>query len=168
MKSMFQKRYDRYLERIGTQSLAEYFDIQTKPGQTLHFDCRKHQEPYANILRFIVHFQSQNPCPTLDIPDDLQRMIDSYNHNYIRITLHIEFPESYPFKPQIWHLVDVEHNLCISYNLREYYDRITKNHNEQYAAICWSPAIDIQHDILYFIERIHHFDYVLEIEKANP
>ena len=160
MEPAFEKRYARYLERIGSANLKEYFQIDTKPNQTLHMDCRKRQES-NNELRFTVRFQKQNFCPTLDLPDDLQRIIQDYNHNYVGITVHIEFPVTYPFKPPTWYLIDVEHNLPISLHLRDYYDTIVQNHNTQYWND-WSPAIDIEQDILYFVQRINHFDYILD------
>ena len=165
MEPAFEKRYARYLERIGTATLKEYFQIGAKPEQTLHMECRKRQES-NNELQFTVRFQKQNPCPTLDLPDDLLRIIQDYNQKYVRITIHIEFPVTYPFKPPTWHLIDVQHNLPISFHLRDYYDTIVQNHNEQYLND-WSPAIDIDHDILIFFQRINYFDYILD-EAHEP
>jgi hypothetical protein len=46
-------------------------------------------------------------------------------------------------------------------DLTEYYKEIIQKHNEQYQHY-WSPATDIEQDILDFLRKINHFDVLLE------
>jgi hypothetical protein len=56
----------------------------------------------------------------------------------------------------------VKHSLKI--NLYEYYKYIVDSHNE-IMKHSWSPAIKIDVDILYFILKINHFEYLFNYEE---
>ena len=84
-----------------------------------------------------------------------------YKFDYIKICIKINYNEDYPFKHPNWNLIHVKHNLDLSINLENYYKEIVQYHNSLNKKN-WSPAIDIHIDILDFIQKINHFDYMMD------
>ena len=98
-----------------------------------------------------------------NLPLDINSLIASYyTPNYIHLKIQITSPEDYPFNPPIWKIMGVKHSLKI--NLYEYYKYIVDSHNE-IMKHSWSPAIKIDVDILYFILKINHFEYLFNYEE---
>jgi len=114
------------------------------------------------------------------------------SHEYIQLTFKIIFPVDYPFAPPTWSLEEEKNNLSFSAlnhtTIRDYFQELTNVHNEQYRRnseeinfteeelskmsdfhrkrtvdyYYWSPAFTIEKDILCFINRINHFQYILQ------
>ena len=98
-----------------------------------------------------------------NLPLDINSLIASYyTPNYIHLKIQITSPEDYPFNPPIWKIMSVKHSLKI--NLYEYYKYIVDSHNK-IMNHSWSPAIKIDVDILYFIAKINHFEYLFNYEE---
>ena len=98
-----------------------------------------------------------------NLPLDINSLIASYyTPNYIHLKIQITSPEYYPFNPPIWKIIDVKHSLKM--NLYEYYKYIVDSHNE-IMKDSWNPAIKIEVDILYFISKINHFEYLFNYEE---
>jgi len=111
---------------------------------------------------------------------------------YIDLSFMIKFPSDYPFSPPTWSLMKETNNVSFSalnnVTIRDYFQELATIHNEQYKrdAECneydkekislmndlhrkrmvdyyyWSPAITIEKDVLSFIKRINHFNYILQ------
>lgn len=95
------------------------------------------------------------------LPPELSSVIHSYTTGRLSITASILYTSEYPFRPPIWSLIDVKHNtINTSLNLKDYYSYLIDNHNEQYSND-WSPAINYDIDILDFIQKINHFEYIV-------
>ena len=95
------------------------------------------------------------------LPKEINKIIASYIPSYIEINTIIHYLEHYPFNPPTWNLTSVIDKSSSSINLQEYYQYIVNCHNHQYQ-LSWSPAIWIEHDILNFIERINHFEQIID------
>ena len=95
------------------------------------------------------------------MPINIISIIASYSYSFISIETRIYFPNNYPFDPPIWRLVNVKTNINTSIDLRSYYKYIVNNHNKQYKKY-YSPAISIDIDLLDFIQKINHFEYLIE------
>lgn len=110
-----------------------------------------------------VSFTYKKSFPFIDfkaLPLEISDLVHSYISGYICIKANILYTTEYPFKQPIWKLVDVEHNVSTHINLKDYYEYLIKKHNEQYL-IDWSPAINFDTDILDFIQKINHFEYIV-------
>ena len=152
----FQRKYKTFKENVKTSTLEEYFGIPKNPKCSLQFG-------FSNIddeMIFTIACIQQNPCPPLDLPLDICNVIDTYNKNYLYITISILYHDSYPFRAPKWSLQDVRHNLTIPLDLTNYYTYVIENHNEQYCYE-WSAATGIEADILNFIQKISHFEYIV-------
>jgi len=115
----------------------------------------------TNLLE--VSFTYKKLFPFIDfraLPLEISDLIHSYTSGYICIKANILYTSEYPFRQPIWKLIDVEHNVSSYINLKEYYEYLIKKHNEQYL-IDWSPAINFNTDILDFIQKINHFEYIV-------
>lgn len=98
-----------------------------------------------------------------NLPLDINSLIASYyTPNYIHLKIQITSPEDYPFNPPIWKIMGVKHSLKM--NLYEYYKYIVDSHHKIMKRN-WSPAIKIEADILYFITKINHFEYLFNYEE---
>jgi len=95
------------------------------------------------------------------LPMDIICNISSYLNCYLTIKTKIVYPPDYPFVAPQWSLVCVQHNMVSRLNLKEYYEYLVETHNNQYQ-VDWSPSIHVDKDILDFIRRINHFDYLIE------
>lgn len=91
------------------------------------------------------------------LPIELSNIIAEYNTYFVNLEIKITFPDSYPFCPPIWSLQEAKYNVSIP---DDYYANIIENHNHHYE-YDWSPAISIEKDILYFIQKINHFEYII-------
>jgi hypothetical protein len=96
------------------------------------------------------------------IPNEINEIIASYyNIDIIYLQIKIVLTPMYPFHPPEWLLLAVKNNFHHSMNLHEYYQYIVDNHNQQYTHY-WSPASDIEKDVVDFIRKINHFDLLFD------
>ena len=121
----------------------------------------------------------------------LQKIYSYVSHEYIHLSFMVIFTNEYPFVPPIWSLMDEKNNISSSIlytnntTFRDYFQKLTQNHNERYQSILsehgeyslvnmsenqrrrilnhyhWSPAISIEKDVLCFLMRINHFEYLV-------
>ena len=145
------------------KSLENYYKT-----SNLFFNLVINNEKPIPELEFIVNFKSKQLCYNFPkLPINIISIIASYSYSFISIETRIYFPNNYPFDPPIWRLVNVKTNINTSIDLRSYYKYIVNNHNEIYKykkknKYNYSPAITIDADLLYFIQRINHFEYITE------
>ena len=90
------------------------------------------------------------------------RMFSLSYGDVLKLDCTITYPETYPFCPPVWTLLKIIIKEDIqSIDLKEYYENIVSNHNIQYA-FNWSPLIRLEKDILDFIQKINHFEYIFD------
>ena len=166
MQTYREIRFSRFIERFKDTSIEDYFDINLNNNdneEKVNFCFSVSQ----NTILFEVYFSKNiNKIYNIfELPDEINREIwNYYNSDYLIIKMKISYSEEYPFKPPIWDFVHVKHNIDIPIDLINYYTNIIYFHNSINKKR-WSPAIDIHQDILDFIQKINHFDYMLKREN---
>jgi hypothetical protein len=154
MNLSMNNRFKRFENLYQTQPLVKYFGLKHK------YDVFKivPQKTDINKLTLNIQVVKNHHHDFNYLPSDISNLISEYLPEYISICVEITFPYDYPFKPPIYTLVSTKSNLPIP--IDSYYANIVDNHNLQYKRE-WTPAMDIEKDILYFICRINHFEYLL-------
>ena len=157
--SITKRRIARFLNTFQNISLEKYFGIVNK--NKLVFNIFHHE----NEILLFIKFRAPYKCyDIVELPIDISRLIASYNEHFINIQIKISFPHDYPFTEPTWILLDVEDNIVSTINLFEYFTYMVDNHNNQYKRdFNWSPIIEVEKDVLEFIQKINHFDYILEL-----
>lgn len=153
-------------------SLEKYFGITNENGiefktktniQTLDGVNDNNEFNQFEINLDIIIINNNKIYKFNNIPLEINSLIASYyTPNYIHIKIQIKSAEDYPFNPPIWKIMDVKHSLKM--NLYEYYKYIVYMHNK-IMTHSWSPAIKPYVDILYFIAKINHFEYLFNYEE---
>jgi len=158
MSNILNKRYSHFTEKIQNNSIENYFGIKNDQGQKLKVELSRTEE-----RKFVLHVKYIKKCDTFNfnLPIEIINTISSYGNHYIDLTMEISFPTCYPFQGPTWRVIQIQHNIQHSLDLTKYYKYVTRNHNKQYNDY-WSPAVDIEKDILDFIRKINHFDYLFE------
>ena len=150
-------RYNTFISHLNNSSIEDYFGIINQPNKNLKFTTKREGEDIYFEISFLKSYN-------IDInmfPKEINNIISSYASDFINIRLKIQHLDCYPFKAPLWSLLDVLYNIKLPLNLNDYYNYIVKNHNDKYNSD-WSPAISIEKDILEFIQKINHFDTLLE------
>jgi hypothetical protein len=109
----------------------------------------------------IYFFKSENIYNFNNLPIEIIREIQEYGKHFIDMEIDIYFPNKYPFIRPLWCLKNIIHNIKLEQpiNIKNYYYNIINNHNNQNKKY-WSPANEIEKDILGFIIKINHFEYL--------
>jgi ubiquitin-protein ligase len=161
MSTFLQTRIDRFINKFQDISIQDYFEIKgNDSSETITFDYKVKDNM---IILEIKYSKNINKIYNIgELPDVINKEIfNYYNKSYINLVIHIFFGSNYPFSPPYWLLYDIKNNINISIDLNNYYCDILLYHNcLNYKQ--WSPAIDIHTDILDFIQKINHFDYMLD------
>jgi hypothetical protein len=157
MNGILERRFQRF-EQENNSNLKEYFGIIDTPQRIVNINATHNNE----AVICTVSFKEVNKMINIRcLPMDIICKISSYLNCYLTIKTKIIYPQDYPFEPPQWSLVCVKHNIESRMNLKEYYEYLVETHNNKYS-IDWSPAIHIDIDILDFISKINHFDYLIE------
>jgi len=168
---MASNRIQRFEQQFGKVDMSQFYQLH-KGLETVHIDKTVHPE-------FIVLcIQYKKSCPSLefDLPIEMNEKIREYLIYDIEIQLKIKYSPSYPFSPPVWFLQHVKHNLSTDVSLLDYYSYKVNQHNQsytsyllhlgsvssQYEAYGWNPAISVEGDILSFLQKIYHFDEVVD------
>jgi len=151
-------RTTRFEQICHTKMLEDYYGIQNTATRKLKIN---HVLTQPNKIILNICFENARYYDFINLPQEISRIISEYVPTVIKIRVEIAFPNNYPFKQSIYSFMNVEHNLSNSpVNLEEYYKYVVDNHNAQYRHY-WSPAIEIDKDILDFVRKINHFDYLV-------
>jgi hypothetical protein len=135
------------MEKLSPSNpIQKYFNIR---DANLNFSLDLNQ----NNLFFTISYVEKISYDLTDLPNDMSNVIMSYLNSNMFIKLQITFPEAYPFEPPSWRLISVENGLNQSVNLDAYFQDIVNIQNCQNSSN-WSPAIDIEKEILGFIIKI--------------
>lgn len=169
--SLFDRRYNLFQKILGNTKIENYFGISTANENKSKLMVTFERQGNTNLCFLnIRYFTKLEPFNISGLPLSVCSHILSYASNTIQLKFKIMFPSTYPFTPPIWKLEEEQDTMSLSpeYNLRKYYDDIAIQHNEGYLRKTrvdelnretnWSPAIGIDSDILYFLEKINHFD----------
>ena len=148
--------YEIQQKRNTSQSLVKYF------GLKHNYDVFEivPQKTDTNKLTLNIQVVKKHYHDFKYLPSDISNFISEYLPEYIYICVEITFPSEYPFKPPIYTLLSTKYNIKLPISIDRYYATIVDNHNLQYKRE-WTAAMDIEKDILYFICRINHFEYLL-------
>jgi len=147
-------RFNRF-ETICKQPLDQYFGLQHNYNK---FDIVPKRTD-INKLELLIHVEKKYYYDFDSLPTDISCVISEYLTKFIYICVEITFPPDYPFNQPQYKLLYTKHNLSHYINIENYYKCIVINHNLQYTRD-WSPAIEIVKDILDFIQKINHFEYL--------
>ena len=181
MNSVFNKRFQRLKTRNITPSntispnvfcnrskivisnIQNIIGLSDVPGGTYCISAANH-ETYCIIFIHYIHTQNDFDLVANNIrelPPEINRMISEYLPSYITLQIRLDYTDNYPFDAPKWSLISCDDRLASSLkNAEEYYRYIIENHNSFYTEERWSPAIDIDRDILMFIVRINHFAHL--------
>ena len=172
-------RLSRFVEKFKNISIENYFNINNindinsnndnsnndnNDKEKIHCHTDLNVNINDNVISFEIHFfkNSHQLYNIFQLPDEINKEIyHFYNSEYLKIKVKIYYSEKFPFKPPKWEFIDLKHNIDIHINLIDYYTEIVSFHNN-INNNDWSPAMDIHHDILNFIQKINHFDYMLK------
>ena len=167
-------RITRFADLFSDITIEDYFGVKSIPNTHLKFNIIK----YNNEILFIIKYIKKNTLYKFDLPLELNSLIASYTDDYIIIKIRISYGKDYPFKPPIWSLFNVDtniHNPVL--DLKQYYKYLVDLQNDQYKLFIvdnfvnnnymytnhnqWSPAITIDKELISFITRINHFEYII-------
>lgn len=95
-----------------------------------------------------------------ELPLDINIFISEFIPSYIEFEFEITYGDIYPFTPPVWSIVSCDDRLSNVQNMIHYYNYIVKSHNVN-NSYDWSPAVDIDKDILYFISKIGNGNFEL-------
>lgn len=154
-----EKQLTKFEAILEDKSMTDYFGIVNTRDKKLTLYASIKQ----NIIKLHIHFCKKPPMyDFVYLPLDISRVIASYLPTIIDIYVEILLPYNYPFTQPVWSLCNVLHNITLPpINIEEYFKYLVNNHNQQYER-CWTPAISIEKNILDFIQKTNHFDYLLE------
>jgi len=180
MNSVFHKRFNRLTKREGImantssthnlrngsavsiRNIQHIIGLSDVPGGTYCISVANHNT-YCIIFIHYVHTLNHFDLVANNIrglPPEINRMISEYLPSYITLQIRLDYTDNYPFDAPKWSLISCDDRLASSLkNAEEYYRYLIDNHNSVYSQ-CWSPAIDIDRDILMFIVRINHFAHL--------
>ena len=167
-------RITKFIDKFSDIKIEDYFEVNSNPNTHLKFRVMQ----CHNEVLIAIKYSKKNMLYKFDLPLELNSLIASYTDDYIIIKIRISYGKDYPFKPPIWSLFNVDtniHNPIL--DLKQYYKYIIDLQNDQYQSFIvanfvnnnymytkydqWSPAITIEHEILSFITRINHFEYII-------
>jgi hypothetical protein len=146
---MLSQKMNRFTNKFQDTTIQKYFGINMKIDFTVN----------GNEITLVVRAKKIYPCyDFLELPKDINRLIASYNVDSLAITVKITFGERYPFYQPTWELIDIDSNICTHIDLKDYYGYLVENHNKTNED--WSPIVSIEADILGFVQKINHFEYL--------
>jgi ubiquitin-protein ligase len=140
-------RYDNFINKINLNiPIQKYFNINV---DNLVFKVDRIENDLFLTLSYVKNFVYD----IKELPCEMNRLIMTYLNNNLTVKIKISFTDNYPFVSPQWTLINVENHINHNINIRDYFQEMINSHNCQYAN-SWSPAINIENDILIFITRI--------------
>ena len=105
----------------------------------------------------------------IGLPIELNPIISNYilKKKYLNLKVRITYPETYPFNPPNFTLMNVKSNIFNVHNLNDYFHYLIDTHNQQFNDRCnWSAILHIDKNILHFLVMINRFiDYDSSISE---
>lgn len=176
------KRLVQFEEEYKDVDLADYYQL----PKSITID-KKIKE---NTMFLTFRYTHTHHCPTFDLPPEIVAHIRKYLTDKIEINTQILYSTQYPFVPPIWFFQSVRHTLPVDLT-DYYIDKVTYHNStyltymmegafimggmmaafgiedfsiesiESIEAGDWTPAISVEKDILYFLQKINHFEEIL-------
>jgi len=158
-------RLQRFEKDFGAVDLTDFYQL-NKDFETVHIEKTIH----SDCIQLSIHYKKNCPSLDLDLPFEMNEKIREYLIYDIEIRLKIKYSPSYPFSPPVWFLEGVYHNLPTERPLFYYYSHKVSQHNKSYTDFiishyletAWTPAITVEKDILSFVQKVNHFDEVID------
>jgi hypothetical protein len=155
-------RLVQFEEEFRNIDLARFYQLESS--------INIYKEIKENTLYLTICYKNTPYCPGFNLPPEIVSHILKYLIHRIEIKTKIVYSLGYPFVPPIWFIQKVRHTFHI--DLLDYYLEKVHQHNTAYLTYLmdgtilsehgdWSPAISVEKDILYFLQKINHFDEVL-------
>lgn len=157
MLTLFKKRYERFQNKITASSINKYFGI-IDPNIKIELNKKNNE---TNLYLNIFYLKPQKKTHFKLFPDEINDLIYSYLNEYIDVEFKILYPLDYPFQPPIWSLTKNASNFVFKDLLNNIVEFAITCHNNQHNRD-WSPATDIEKDILGFIVKINTFEYIFD------
>lgn len=156
--SILINRYNKFITTLNGSNIENYFGLINKPETNVKISIIRD----GNDVLLDILFEKTYSFDILKLPVVINDIIATYATDIINIKIKINHYDDYPFKFPTWNLTKILCNIKCPLNLTDYYNYIIDNHNNKYK-IYWSPAINVEKDILEFISKINHFDYLIDL-----
>ena len=163
------KRLIRFERDFKDVDLARYFQLKNNECEKIEIE----KTIQDSCILLTIRYKNTFPCPTFNLPNELNKLIGEYLIYTIEIHAKIEYSRNYPFSPPMWFIKGVIHTIKRDdygpfYLLDYYIDKINHHNNTYNLQLLdgdpqWHPAISIEGDILIFLKNIMHFDELLTI-----
>ena len=165
-KGILERSYNQFINNIKDSSIEKYFGINTVNNSKLQISISKLTNLQCinipiKITLNIQYFKNEKTYNFNNLPIEIIRKIQEYGDHFIDMEIDIYFTDQYPYVTPIWNLSNIKHNIKIEQpiSIKEYYNYIINNHNKN-NKIYWSPATRIEADIIEFVQKINHFEYL--------
>jgi len=135
--------YNDFMTNLNNKSIHEYFNILYPIVEVKQNNCLNYELTIKHEVRY-------NPIKQIKLPEDILKYISSYIEFGFYIVIDIQYPRDIPFKEPKWTII-TEKELNLKHN--EFWKTIVKQHNKD-NSLDWSPAINLEKDVLCFISRI--------------
>jgi hypothetical protein len=163
---ILERSYEQFINNIKDSSIEKYFGINAVNNSKLKISISKIKnlqsiKKQTKITLNMQYFKNEKIYNFNNLPIEIIRQIQEYGDNFIDMEIDIYFPKQYPYIRPIWRISNIKHNIKLKQPLtvKEYYNYIINNHNNN-NKIYWSPATKIETDIIEFIQKINHFEYL--------
>ena len=150
MTTIFNRRLEKFKQRLGDKTISDYFNLDPNLKITIHNHIS--EELY---LLDIKYSKLGNIFLFPYLPYELNKSIAEFNDVNIHLTIEIRDTDNYPFKPPIWSILNIISNI---YNIDKYYQFIINEFNKTLNR-SWSPYLWCEKEILLFITIINNFEY---------
>ena len=162
-------RLQKFEKEFGKVDMADFYQLNKSSS---HENIHIGKEIGSDSIGLTIRYKKTSPFLVFDLPYELNQLIHEYLIYVIDLKINIKYSPSYPFSPPIWFLQSVNHNLHTQVCLLDYYSHKVNLHNQSYVTYLlngdwtretgWTPAITVEKDLLSFVQKIYHFDEVLE------
>ena len=146
------RKYKDYLNCLNGQTLNEYFDIPFPKFELTQ--CLN-----TEYMLTISHIQQYNEIIKLNLPEEIIKYIKKYVEIGFVCKYKIYFTENTPFRAPKWSIISNKSLNIVDDN--KLWEMLVNKHNIDYT-YDWTPAISMEKDILYFIERL-----IYNLHKIN-
>jgi ubiquitin-protein ligase len=154
MSNNSERRVVRMLElfniNLQGRTIEDYFNI----NSNIKFKLKKNKDKERSCLFSFKYEENPFIYSIFELPQDINRYINTYIKRKYAVNFELAFPTDYPFKPPQWVLqTPINHK-----KLSEQINSIIKKNNNKYIHD-WSPWIIIEKDVLLMIESLIEINY---------
>ena len=164
-KRILQRHMEYMREGVGLKNLQSAYGLSLKDNESLDISVDLHESHYFLHI-YYTRKPALSPSPLDVLPDDILYQLGKYLNQRVHLVFRVDLPESYPFKGPHWSLESCV-GTCAGWSkaLTNYYTRVAQERNSG-IYYSWSPASNIDNDILGMIADINDFANVLQTAPA--